>query len=286
MESSTAVSLSCTVQLQSDMKMGRWIHFFSGKLWKKGKQIPSYTIVSQHKLHHTNGKKPHKAEKPFFLDILSDSLTTDLISHSKKCGEVKQWVDSWLDHVNCNTFCLRTGKKWPGFLGSNTKAIKSQNQTRSWKIVLANYRPAIRFITSEFQRKNNKYILLSFHLCSETHPSFSPRFKISPEGHLEFSGMQQANSEMCFRGSPWTQFNYQVWHGFILFSYLSFEIFPPCFFILFSFLIPQTGTLCKAGREFFRKKVKKGKLKKTVYQPICFDIEMWFNIKDSVLYAD
>lgn len=46
-----------------------------------------------HEFQHINKlEKPHKAEKTFFLDILPGTLTTDLIFHSKTCGEVRQQV--------------------------------------------------------------------------------------------------------------------------------------------------------------------------------------------------
>lgn len=55
------------------------------------RQIPSNTIVSPYKLHHTNsnitsiriGKNVAKRKKEF-LDILPDSPTADLIFHNKK----------------------------------------------------------------------------------------------------------------------------------------------------------------------------------------------------------
>lgn len=65
---------------------------------KERGQIPSYMIVSQCKLHHTNSNITsvrmenisHRKKTLFFLDILSGSLATDLLFHSKKRGEVKK----------------------------------------------------------------------------------------------------------------------------------------------------------------------------------------------------
>lgn len=110
-------------------------------------------------------------------------------------------------------------------------------------------------MTSEFNRKINKNIFLSFHLCSETHPRFSSRFKILCEGHL--SAPVMAHSEICVIWSPSKQFNEQA--GMPLFYH---SILPPNFLNWNSMSVRQ-GIFQKI-------KNKKGKLKKASYQPIWF----------------